>query len=185
MLEERLRNMADGLGPTKVVDMDDTAIKDGPIRDAELRFAPIHPGGAILLREKEVPESDPNGIGQHDPGCKLDSGKIRAGLLADFSLALMEVARVLHFGATKYSEGGWQDVPDGERRYRDAAWRHLLVSRHEELDSDSGLPHQAQALWNWLAAYELKLRRRRAGMAQDQFSAGKASTSPATEAKTN
>lgn len=106
-------------------------------------------------------EKDPTGIAQHDPGAKLDCGKIRAGLLEDFSLALMAVAEVLDFGARKYTPGGWQAVPDGEARYRDAAWRHLLARRHEEVDQDSGLDHDAQVIWNLCAALELKLRRER------------------------
>lgn len=106
-------------------------------------------------------EKDPNGIAQHDPGAKLDEGKIRAGLLEDFGLALVSVAEVLSFGAKKYSPGGWQHVPDGESRYRDAAWRHLLIRRHEERDQESGLLHDAQVIWNFLAALELKLRAER------------------------
>jgi len=106
-------------------------------------------------------ETDPNGLDQHEPGAKLDKGKVRVSLLEDFSLALLAVAEVLDYGATHYSPGGWQEVDNGEQRYKDAAWRHLLKSRHEEFDSDSGLPHQAQALWNWLASYELKLRKER------------------------
>ena len=104
-------------------------------------------------------ESEPNGIGQHDPGAKLDSGKILASVLSDFSLALSEVAKVGTFGAKKYSRGGWQSVPDGIVRYSDAMWRHLLAERHEALDKDSNLSHQAHLAWNALARLELMLRK--------------------------
>lgn len=104
-------------------------------------------------------ELDPNGILPHDPGAKLDKGKPRAGLIEDFSLALMAVTEVLDFGARKYSPHGWESVPDGEERYRDAAWRHLLARRHEQIDPDSGLDHDQQVVWNFLAALELKLRK--------------------------
>lgn len=105
-----------------------------------------------------VVEADPCGIAQHEPGAKLDSGKLLAGVLADFSLALRAVAAVGTFGAGKYSRGGWQSVPDGIQRYYDAKWRHLLAERHETLDADSGLLHAAHEAWNTLARLELILR---------------------------
>ena len=105
-------------------------------------------------------EEDPNGLYQHDPGAKLDAGKIQASLLEDFSLALLEVAKVLTHGAEKYTAGGWQHVQNGVKRYNDAAWRHRLAARHEELDSDSGLSHDAHEAWNVLAKLELKLRKK-------------------------
>lgn len=104
-------------------------------------------------------ESDPTGRTASKPGAKLDSGKIYAGILDDFSLALVAVAEVGTFGAKKYTRGGWQSVPDGEVRYRDAMWRHLLKERHEEFDSDSGLRHMAHRAWNALAELEILLRK--------------------------
>ena len=94
----------------------------------------------------------------HEAGAKLDAGKIYGGLLDDFSLALTAVAEVGTFGAKKYSRGGWQSVPDGAQRYRDAMWRHLLKERHERCDGDSGLMHIAHRAWNALADLELVLR---------------------------
>jgi len=58
-------------------------------------------------------------------------GKVMASLLKDFSLALTEVAKVCTYGASKYSRGGWQHVPEGIDRYDDAKWRHMLAERHE------------------------------------------------------
>ena len=103
-------------------------------------------------------ETDPNGIDQHESGSKLDDGKVLAGVLSDFSLALIEVAKVGSFGAKKYSRGGWQSVPDGITRYSDALWRHLLAERHELTDRESGLIHQAHLAWNALSRLELMLR---------------------------
>jgi len=103
-------------------------------------------------------EVDPHGKDPHQPGAKLDRGKIKAALIIDFALALQQVALVGTFGAEKYTRGGWQDVPDAEIRYTDAMWRHLLASRHEPLDKDSGLPHMSHALWNLLAVVELQNR---------------------------
>lgn len=103
-------------------------------------------------------ESDPNGIGQHDPGAKLDQGKVQASLLEDFSLALLEVAKVSTYGAIFYSRGGWQHVENGINRYSDAAWRHGLAKKRAKFDKKSGLLHEAQEIWNRLAALELRLR---------------------------
>lgn len=103
-------------------------------------------------------EQDPYGIKPGEPGAKLDDGKILAGVLSDFSLALIEVAKVGTFGAKKYSRGGWQSVPDGCQRYYDAKWRHLLAERHETIAPDSGLLHAAHEAWNCLARLELMMR---------------------------
>jgi hypothetical protein len=106
-----------------------------------------------------IKEGDPFGIPQHSPGSKLDKGKVMASLLEDFSLALMEIAKVSTHGAEKYTRNGWESVEDGETRYNDAAWRHRLKRKHEEMDPDSGLLHEAHEAWNVLAKLELKLRR--------------------------
>lgn len=104
-------------------------------------------------------EYDPLGTDQHAPGAKLDSGKQLAGVLLDFSRALEKVADVGTFGANKYTRGGWQSVPDGERRYTDAMVRHLLKMQRESIDPDSGLTHLAHFVWNALAVLELESRK--------------------------
>jgi len=106
-------------------------------------------------------EKDPHGIGQHQPGSKLDKNKPVAGVLGDFGLALLAVAQVGTFGAEKYSRGGWQSVPNGVERYTDALWRHLLIEHAEIVDKDSGLKHAAHLAWNSLARLELMLREER------------------------
>jgi hypothetical protein len=84
-----------------------------------------------------------------------------AGVLGDFGLALLEVAKVGTFGAEKYSRGGWQSVENGQERYRDAAIRHLLIQHVEDIDNQSDLLHLAHQAWNVLAELELKLRESR------------------------
>lgn len=121
--------------------------------DAEIR------AGFKKIQSESESESDPNNLDPHAPGAKLDDGKLMAGLLEDFSLALMEIAKVCTHGAKKYSAGGWQYVPDGINRYTHAAWRHRLQKRYEIIDPASGLNHEAQEVWNMLAALELKLRK--------------------------
>ena len=106
-------------------------------------------------------EADPTGRDIHEAGAKADAGKVFGGLLDDFALALMAVAEVGTFGAKKYSRGGWQKVPEGQQRYRDAMWRHLLKERHEPVDAESGLMHIQHRAWNALAELELVLRQQK------------------------
>lgn len=105
-------------------------------------------------------ELDPYGKSQHTPGAKVDAGKVRMHLVTGgMARALLEVAKVSTFGATKYSDGGWVEVPDGFRRYEDAQQRHAAY-RHigEDFDSDSQLLHLAHEAWNALAKLDLYLR---------------------------
>lgn len=110
--------------------------------------------------KKDISERDPHGTGQHDPGAKLDHGKVQADeLLGMFANALEEVLKVGQFGADKYSIGGWQHVPDGEKRYANARFRHWLKRKQgEEIAPDSGLLHLAHEAWNALAELELRMR---------------------------
>ena len=43
------------------------------------------------MKQSPKKERDPSGKNQHEPGAKLDDGKVKAGVLAKFGLALMEV----------------------------------------------------------------------------------------------
>ena len=93
-------------------------------------------------------------------GAKLDSGKNRLGLvLGGFSRALHEVGRVGTFGANKYSDNGWMEVPNGINRYTDAMLRHHMAEQTgEKLDSETGLSHAAATAWNALARLDLMIR---------------------------
>jgi hypothetical protein len=106
-------------------------------------------------------ERDPFGKDPHQPGAKLDEGKVLAGVLSDFSMALMEVAKIGTHGAKKYTRGGWQTVENGIERYSDALWRHLLKENRSALDEDSGMLHAAHLAWNALARLELMIRNNR------------------------
>lgn len=125
------------------------------------------PNMAQLINPDENPlllgptgESDPLGIPQNTPGAKLDAGKVEMSLVFEgFANALLEVGKVATFGANKYTRNGWESVPDGIYRYKNAAGRHLVYRKKEgPLDKDSGLLHEAHELWNHLASFELKLR---------------------------
>ncbi len=114
--------------------------------------------------EKEITvtnEQDPSGIDQHQPGAKLDAGKLRPRLIFDsMARALEGVVRVGTFGANKYTDGGWLEVSGGIERYRDAQLRHESKrAQGEIIDPESGLPHDYHIAWNILAQNELKARR--------------------------
>lgn len=104
-------------------------------------------------------ESDPSGRPAHTPGSKLDAGKNRLGLvLMNFAPALEAVGRVGTFGASKYTENGWKQVPNGIDRYTDAMFRHLMKeAQGEVLDPDSQLAHAAHTAWNALARLSLMI----------------------------
>jgi len=80
-----------------------------------------------------------------EPGQKHDSAKPRMDLIPP--LMEMEVARVLTFGAEKYSANNWRQVPDLQQRYIAAAKRHInAIQQGEEIDPESGLRHAAHAV---------------------------------------
>ena len=81
----------------------------------------------------------------HTGGRKFDGGKLQYGLLPP--LALREIVKVLTFGAEKYEPDNWRRVPDGHRRYFDAAQRHLWAYKEGEMyDPETSVNHLAHAL---------------------------------------
>lgn len=105
-------------------------------------------------------EIDPTGRGAHDLGAKLDYGKLRYDLVLDsMSNAIRAVVEVAEFGAKKYAENSWLEVPEGEKRYTRALLRHYFSEINgSDNDRDSGLLHAAHLAWNALSRLELKLR---------------------------
>lgn len=80
-------------------------------------------------------------------GLKFDSGKLMYDLIPPE--AETALARVLTFGANKYTRNGWQTVPNAVERYEAALMRHLNAHRRGELfDPESGLTHLEHALCN-------------------------------------
>lgn len=72
-------------------------------------------------------------------GLKYDGEKPRTDLLDPD--ALEGLATVLAFGANKYAANNWRGGL-GYTRLIGAALRHIFaISRGEDLDSESGLPH--------------------------------------------
>lgn len=131
---------------------------DGPYHETPAVGVQTFP----LTAPSPAPESDPNGIGQHEAGAKLDAGKVRLDLvLGSFARALEAVGRVGTSGASKYTDNGWLSVPAGTSRYRDALLRHYLQDKRGEYeDRETGHAHLAHMAWNALAVLELELRNR-------------------------
>jgi len=96
----------------------------------------------------------------HQKGAKDDSQKPRMGLvLGGFSNALRAVADVGTFGAKKYTDNGWQSVPNGTGRYQDALLRHIFAHLSgQPIDEETNLAHLAHAAWNSLAILELEIK---------------------------
>lgn len=114
-------------------------------------------------------EVDPNGKSPGEPGAKLDFGKspVWQGVIDYFPRALEAVASLSDYGANKYAWKGWESVPDGVNRYRNAAGRHMTKEAKEgpwdseamnDPKSPAHIRHLTQQVWNLMAALELVLR---------------------------
>jgi hypothetical protein len=90
-----------------------------------------------------------------ETGLKYDYGKPPVGLLP--VRALLEVAKVLAYGAAKYEPNNWQNVKP-RRRYYEALIRHVWArALGEKLDPESGLPHMAHAACDALFLLSLEV----------------------------
>ena len=80
-------------------------------------------------------------------GLKYDKDKIRMDLVP---LSVVEsIAKVLTYGAKKYADNSWKELPDFWNRYKDALLRHLTaIDKGELIDEESGLDHIDQVLCN-------------------------------------
>jgi hypothetical protein len=104
-------------------------------------------------------EKDPNGYSLHDLGAKADLGKPRMELLP--LEAICEIAKVMTFGANKYTDGGWRHVPNGIERYKGALLRHLMKEEFEDYDDETGELHAAAVACNALFRLQLILDAKR------------------------
>lgn len=93
---------------------------------------------------------------------KADIGKSMMSLLyVQFGELNKEISDVLTFGAEKYvkpvTHDSWRSVPEGRRRYIDAAMRHFhkYFVEGEECDKESGLNHLAHMMTNFHFVYEI------------------------------
>ncbi|MEE8598458.1 MAG: dATP/dGTP diphosphohydrolase domain-containing protein [Dehalococcoidales bacterium] len=110
---------------------------------------------------------------QHIAGAKLDHGKIDMSLLQCLPHAMVEVCRVMDFGQTKYSRGGFLEVANAPIRYAAAMLRHYFKEESEGI-YDQGDPfynteeghvyagkirHDAQVAVNALFRLECNIRK--------------------------
>jgi hypothetical protein len=87
---------------------------------------------------------------------KLDAGKPRMDLVPP--RAMLEVGKVLAFGAQKYSAHGWRQSAAEWGRYLAAIERHRLAFlAGEDLDAETGLPHLAHLICSALFVLEYQL----------------------------
>ena len=94
-------------------------------------------------------------------GMKFDSDKPRVDLLLDMPRAMLEVGKVLTYGAEKYAPGNWAHVEGAEQRYKAAALHHDIAwSMGEVSDNESSLHHLAHKVCCDLLRLELALRDR-------------------------
>jgi len=78
-------------------------------------------------------------------GRKFDQDKPHMALLPPY--ALEAVARVLTYGAQKYERDNWKYVPDGDYRYKNAAFRHFNeILKGNLVDEETGEHHFAHAI---------------------------------------
>ena len=95
-----------------------------------------------------------------EKGIKFDAGKLRWSLFP--AHVQNAVLRVLEYGARKYAPDNWKNVENPEKRYYDAAMRHIEARAHGSYsDPESKEPHLAHAiccLMFWLY-FDIKKRK--------------------------
>ena len=89
-------------------------------------------------------------------GIKYDSEKPRMNLLPP--KAIVEISKVLTFGAAKYDAENWRKLDDLQNRYTAGALRHIFAHMDgEELDPETNLSHLAHAMCCLLFKLEIEL----------------------------
>jgi hypothetical protein len=100
--------------------------------------------GAYLVEHVQ-----PKVTNEESQGPKYDAGKTRWRMMPWTTLAF--VMDILEYGAAKYDEESWKQVPNAKERYKDALLRHVIAfASGEWLDVESGKPHLAHAATNCL-----------------------------------
>ena len=92
-------------------------------------------------------------------GVKYDSEKPKMNLLPP--KAIVEISKVLTFGAAKYDAENWRKLDDLQNRYTAGALRHIFAHMDgEELDPETNLSHLAHAMCCLLFKLEIELEER-------------------------
>jgi len=94
-----------------------------------------------------------------DVGKKWDGEKPKLHLLPP--KAILEVGKVLTYGAEKYDEENWRKLDNLQDRYTSAALRHLFAHIDgEETDEETQLSHLAHAMCCLLFKLEIELEQK-------------------------
>ena len=92
-------------------------------------------------------------------GLKYDSEKPKMNLLPP--KAIVEISKVLTFGAEKYDAENWRKLDDLQNRYTAGALRHIFAHMDgEDLDPETNLSHLAHAMCCLLFKLEIELEER-------------------------
>lgn len=92
-----------------------------------------------------------------EQGRKEDGGKLRYDLVP--VLAFEDQVKGLTYGATKYDDNNWRNVPEGRKRYMAAAMRHLQEYRKgNPWDDEQGIHHLSAAINNFSFIVEKDLQ---------------------------
>ena len=93
---------------------------------------------------------------KEEKGIKYDTEKPKMNLLPP--KAVIEVAKVLTFGAEKYDAENWRKLDNLQSRYTAGALRHIFAHMDgEQLDPETELSHLAHALCCLLFKLEIEL----------------------------
>ena len=93
---------------------------------------------------------------KEEEGIKYDTEKPKMNLLPP--KAVIEVAKVLTFGAEKYDAENWRKLDNLQSRYTAGALRHIFAHMDgEQLDPETKLSHLAHALCCLLFKLEIEL----------------------------
>ena len=93
-----------------------------------------------------------------DLGRKFDSEKPKMYLLPPKSM--LEISKVLTFGAEKYDEDNWRHLANLQNRYSGGALRHIFSHLDGELkDDETNYSHLAHAICCLLFKLEIELEK--------------------------
>jgi len=120
---------------------------------------PVHSNSGITGPAQATPGYVGGGGSGGVAGVKYDSEKPRMDLLPP--RALVEVAKVLSFGASKYAPGNWKRVSDLQARYTAAALRHIADHMIDQnaVDEESHIDTLAHAICCLMFKLEDKLEK--------------------------
>ena len=112
--------------------------------------------GGMVIKETQDADAVKSSQTATTGGRKFDGNKLEYGLVPP--IGFKAVVEILTLGAQKYDRDNWKHVPDGKRRYFDAAMRHLWDWKSgERFDEETSKNHLAHAICNLMFLLERDL----------------------------